>query len=213
MWSPSHFSHRWFPGLAALAFSAAASLPALSWAQSAELAGVHYPAMQKIDGQDLVLNGSGISYRAVAKLYTMALYVPRKSTKANAILSEPGPRQLRIVMLQAMRIDELNKVINTGIEANSSREEFFALVPAIQKMSDQFGLLPRLTKGSVITIDGLPRQGTVMALNGNPMGPLIDDPRLFNAILRVWLGDKPNSEVLKDALLSYTPPPVLNALD
>lgn len=211
----SHSSSRrpWLNWLAAVAAGVLIVAPTVCSAQSAELAGVHYPATQKLDGQEMVLNGSGISYRAVAKLYTVALYVPRKSNKASAILGEAGPRQLRIVMLQAMRVDELNRVINTGIEANSSRDEFFALVPAIQKMSDQFGLLPRLTKGSVITIDGSPKQGTMLALNGNPMGPAIEDPRLFNAILRVWLGDKPNSEVLKDALLSYTPPPVLNALD
>jgi len=203
----------WVSGWLACCLLAALCLPVGARAQSAELAGVHYPPAQKLGGQTAVLNGSGISYRAVAKFFTVGLYTPRKSDKASVILGESGPRQLRFVMLQGARIDELAKLITTGIESNSSREEFFALIPAIRKMGDQFAPLPRLAKGHVITIDWVPQQGTVFALNGTPMGPAIEDARFFNAVLRVWLGEHPYSEVLKDALLSFTPPPVLNALD
>ena len=211
----SHSSSRrpWLNWLAAVAAGVLIVAPTVCSAQSAELAGVHYPATQKLDGQEMVLNGSGISYRAVAKLYTVALYVPQKASKSDAIFATGGPKQLRFVMLQGMRVDELGKAITNGIEANSSREQFFRLIPAIRAMGEQFGRMPRLAPHDVVTLDDAPQRGTVIAVNGQAMGAPIKDPAFFPAVLRVWLGDKPNTMDLKNALLDSKAQPVLSALE
>jgi hypothetical protein len=182
-------------------------------AQNADLAGVNYPASLKVEGTPLVLNGSGISYRAVAKIYTVALYVPKKANTADAVLAVNGPKQLRFVMLQGMRIDELGKMITKGVETNSTRSQFFGMIPSIRMMGEQFSHIKRMAAGDSFAIEWVPKRGTVFFVNDQPAGLPITDPEFFNAILRVWLGKSPPSQGLKDALLDYHAPPVLNALD
>ena len=48
-----------------------------AWSQSADMLGVNYPANTRVEGVPLVLNGSGVNYRGMAKQYTLALYSPR----------------------------------------------------------------------------------------------------------------------------------------
>jgi hypothetical protein len=202
-----------FSGMAVLGLGLTLSLTPVAHAQNAALAGVNYPTTLKVEGMPLVLNGSGISYRAVAKVYTVALYVPKKADKADAILAIAGPKQLRFVFLQSMRIDELGKLITSGVETNSTRAQFFGMIPAIRTMGEQFSHIKRMVTGDTFAIEWVPKRGTVFYVNDQPAGLPIQDPEFFNAILRVWLGKTPPSQGLKDALLDYHAPPVLNALD
>lgn len=187
-------------------------LPHMAHAQSADVVGVHYPPTIKVEGSNLTLNGSGISYRAVAKLYTVGLYVPQKASKSDAIFATGGPKQLRFVMLQGMRVDELGKVITKGIENNSSREEFFKLIPSIRMMGEEFSRIKRLNAGDVFAIEFVPKRGTMFFVNGQPAGLPLEDGGFFPAVLRTWLGNRPVTQDLKDALLDYKAPPVLDAL-
>jgi hypothetical protein len=56
-------------------------------------------------------------------------------------------------------------------------------------------------EGDVITFDWLPDGGTFVALNGEARGHPIPGDDVYRALLRVWLGDRPTSGGLKDALL------------
>jgi hypothetical protein len=198
--------------LGALGLSALAGLSCMAHAQSADTVGVHYNAAIKVEGTPLTLNGTGVSYRAVAKLYTVGLYVPQKSSKADVIFSADGPKELRFVMLQGMRVDEIGKVITKGIESNSTREEFFRLIPAIRTMGEQFSRIRRMNPNDALSVEYVPKRGTVFYVNGSPVGLPIDDPTFFPAVLRVWLGNHPTTQDLKDALLDFRAPPVLDAL-
>ncbi|MDE2402693.1 MAG: chalcone isomerase family protein [Burkholderiales bacterium] len=181
-------------------------------AQSADIAGVRYPSTLNVEGTPLVLNGSGISYNAVAKVYTVALYLPRKSDNTETVLSQEGPKQLRFVMLKSTRVDELGRIITSGIESNNPREDFFRLIPAIQRMGEQFSHIQRLSAGDSFVIEWVPKRGTVFTVNEQPVGLPIADPGFFTSVLRVWLGKAPRSPDLKTALLDYHAP-VLNVLD
>jgi hypothetical protein len=199
-------------GLAVLGLSIALGAIPLAHAQSADQAGVHYPPSIKVEGATLVLNGSGISYRAVAKLYSVGLYVPQKSNKADVVFATGGPKQMRFVMLQGMRVDELGKVITKGIETNSSREEFFKLIPSIRIMGEQFSRIKRLNTGDTFAVEYVPKRGTMFFVNGQPAGLPLEDAGFFPAVMRTWLGNRPVTQDLKDALLDYKAPPVLDAL-
>lgn len=196
--------------IAGLAF--ALGLTHVASAQTADVVGVHYPPTIKVEGTNLTLNGSGISYRAVAKLYTVGLYVPQKASKSDAIFATGGPKQLRFVMLQGMRVDELGKVITKGIESNSSREEFFKLIPSIRAMGEEFSRIRRLNTGDIFAVEYVPKRGTMFFVNGQPAGLPLEDASFFPAVLRTWLGNRPVTQDLKDALLDYKAPPVLDAL-
>lgn len=201
--------------LAVLASALAVLGPALipvARAQSADLAGVSYPGTIKVEGQTLVRNGSGISYNAITKLYTVALYVEQKSDQPEAIVTQGGPKQLRFVMLKSTRVDELGRIITSGIERNNERDDFFRLIPAIRAMGEQFAHIQRLAAGDHFVIEWVPKRGTLFIVNGQPVGLPIVDPDFFNSVLRVWLGKTPRSPDLKNALLDYRAP-VPNVLD
>ena len=190
---------------------AATALPA--WGSNTEIAGVRYEPTIKVEGQPLQLNGSGISYRALQKLYTVGLYTPKKSSDANAVLAMPGPKQLRFVMLVPTRVDDLGKLISRGIEANSSRQDFMKLIPATVEMGRIFAKMKRMSAGDTIAIEWVQGRGTIFFVNGQPAGLPVADPAFFDAVLKVWIGTKPTTQDLKDALLDYKAPPLLNALE
>lgn len=198
---------------AGLAMTLVLAASGSAWCQSADVVGVNYAAALRVEGSTLVLNGSGVNYRGMAKQYTLALYAPQKSSNANAVVAGfNAPLQLRFVMLQGMRVDELGMIITRGIEANSNREEFFKLIPSIRIMGEVFSRIKRLDAGDTFAIEYVPKRGTVFYVNDQPAGLPISEPAFFPAVSRVWLGNKPVTQDLKDALLDFKPPPVLDAL-
>ncbi len=186
--------------------------PALH-AQTAEMVGVHYEPTVRADGKELTLNGTGVAYRAMVKLYAVGLYLPGKAHQTAEVLGQSGAKQLRFVMLRSMRVDELGKLITRGIETNCSRQDFFGLIPAIRTMGEQFSHIQRLNAQDVFTIAYAPDQGTSFLINGTPVDTPIKDPGFFPAILKVWLGDRPTTSDLKNALLDHKALPVLSALE
>lgn len=196
-----------------MALTAGLSIAAPAMAAGTEIVGVRYEPTIKVEGQALVLNGSGISYRALQKLYTIGLYTTAKGKTTEAVLAAPGPKQLRFVMLVPMRVDELGKLIARGVEVNSSRAEFLKLIPATVEMGRIFSHMRRMAVGDVIAIEWVPGRGTVFFVNRQPAGLPITNPGFFDAVLKVWIGPRPTTQDLKDALLDYTAPPLLDALE
>ena len=75
------------------ALLASASLTGGSaWAQAVEVANVKYESTLDLAGQKLVLNGAGIRYKFVVKVYTAGLYLTHKAGTTAEVLSAPGPK-------------------------------------------------------------------------------------------------------------------------
>jgi Chalcone isomerase-like len=203
----------WLVSRCAAVLALSAGLMSQASASNTEIAGVHYEPKVKVEGQQLQLNGSGLSYKALAKVYTVGLYTTRKSSKADEVLGMDGPKQLKFVMLVPMRIDELGKLIARGIEANSSRDDFMKLIPSTVDMGRTFSKLRRMAPGDNVVIEWVPRRGTVFYVNGQPAGLPIGQQDFFNAVLKVWIGKSPTTQDLKDALLDFKPAPLLDALE
>ncbi|RZL11111.1 MAG: hypothetical protein EOP40_03860 [Rubrivivax sp.] len=201
------------PRALALAVALAVVLPAAAQTSNTEIAGVRYEPTVKVEGRSLVLNGSGLSYRGLQKVYTVGLYLEAKAAAADAVLAMAGPKQLRFVMLVPMRVDDLGKLIARGIETNSSRAEFMRLIPATVEMGAIFSHMKRMVPGDVITIEWVPQRGTMFFVNGQPVGLPVAAPEFFTAVMKVWIGPKPTTQDLKDALLDYKAPPMLDALE
>ena len=64
-----------------------------------------------------------------------------------------------------------------------------------------FAQTPALKKGDQLSLDWTPNEGTQCYLNGKKLGELMPDQAFYNAVLRIWLGDKPVDSSLKPALL------------
>lgn len=187
----------------AAALSLSSSLPAL--AQTTEVAGVKYDNTVQVAGTRLALNGAGVRFKAIFKVYTAGLYLGAKAATTNAVIAAPGPKRMHIVMLREIDANELGKLFTRGMQDNATREEFAKSIPGTIRLSDVFSARKRLTAGDAFFVEYVPGTGTTIVVNGKPQNEPIKEPEFFNSLMRIWLGDRPADAQLKDALLGKAP--------
>lgn len=175
------------------------ALPARS--QDTDVGGVRHPASVSVQGTALQLNGAGIRYKAVFKVYTAGLYLSQKADTPETALASTGPKRMHITMLREIDANELGKLFTRGVEDNTPKGEYARLVPGLIRMGEVFSAHKKLLPGDTFTIDWLPGQGTVIAVKGQVQGQPFKEPEFFQALMRIWLGKNPADHVLKDALL------------
>ena len=180
------------------------SLACLSAAQAdtVEVGGVKYETVEQVGGSKLPLNGAGVRYKAIFKVYTAGLYLPAKMNTAEQIYAATsGPRRVHIVMLREIDANELGKLFTQGMEKNSPRDIFAKSINGTIKMADMFSKRKKLVSGDSFTVDWLPGTGTLISVNGKVESEPIKEPEFYTALLSLWLGPSPADNLLKDALL------------
>jgi hypothetical protein len=176
-------------------------------AQTIELAGVKYPPTVQLAGNTLLLNGAGIRYKFVIKVYTAGLYLGAKAATPEAVLAASGPKRLHVVMLRDIDANELGRLFTRGMQDNAPKEEFSKSIAGTLRMADIFSAKKKLVAGDNFSVDWVPGTGTTVLVNGKPQGEPVKEPEFFNALLRIWLGQSPADRLLKDALLGQTARP------
>lgn len=171
-------------------------------ADTVDLAGVKYETVEQVGGAKLPLNGAGIRYKAIFKVYTAGLYLPTKMSTPEAVYAAAGaPRRVHIVMLREIDGNELGKLFTQGMEKNSPREIFAKSINGTIKMADLFSKRKKLAAGESFTVDWIPGTGTVISVNGKAEMEPIKEPEFYTALMSIWLGPSPADVQLKDALL------------
>jgi len=186
---------------AAAAAALVLPLAAHAQAQGIELAGVKYEPTAQVANTKLVLNGAGIRYKAIFKVYTAGLYLTAKATTPETVLATPGPRRMHITMLRDIDANELGKLFTRGMEQNTSRDDFMKSIAGTIKLSEVFSAKKKLVAGDSFFVDWIPGQGTVIVVNGKPANEPIKEPEFYSSLLKIWLGHAPADSMLKDALL------------
>ena len=170
-------------------------------AQALEIAGTPFPDAVSVAGKPLVLNGAGVRYKAMFKVYSAALYVPHKTQVVAEAWSTDTPKRLRLVMLRDIDSTELGSMFARGMEENAERGSMVKLLPGIMRMSQIFTDHKRMVPGNSIQFDWVPGTGGVLAINGQTLSEPFREPEFFRGLLSIWLGPKPADWKLKDALL------------
>lgn len=166
-----------------------------------------------VNGQRLVLNGAGVRYKLVFKLYAMALYLPKKSSSVDEIIAMPGPKRIRMLALREMPVADFGRMTARGIQASATREDFVKILPDIARIGQLYGAYDRTALGDEILMDWTPGAGLTVRFRGALQGDPFVQPELFNTLLKIWLGDKPADAQLKEALLGHAAAPVKDAGD
>lgn len=192
-----------------LAAALAALLGApLAQAQSVtEVAGVKYESAVQIGNARLLLNGAGIRYKAIFKVYTAGLYLGAKAATTEAVLAAPGAKRMHIVMLRDIDANELGKLFTRGMQDNSPKEEFSKSIAGTIRLSELFSAKKKLAAGESFSVDYVPGQGTTVLINGKASIEPIKEPEFFASLLKIWLGHAPADAQLKDALLGKAAAP------
>ncbi|HEU6455716.1 MAG TPA: chalcone isomerase family protein [Roseateles sp.] len=190
----THNAIRWIAGLGlALGLGTAA--------QAVEVGGLKFDDTVKIGGKELKVNGAGVRTRIIIKVYSLVLYLPEKKDTTAGVLESPGPRRFTLGMLREVTGDELGQAFLAGITANTDKAERSKFVNQLAQFGEAFVNIPQAKKGDLITVDWIPDTGTVMHFNGKQIGEPLKDVGFYNAVLKIWLGDKPVDSSLKPQLL------------
>jgi len=176
-------------------------LSAIAMAQAVDVSGVKFDNPIELRGTKLELNGAGIRYKAVFKVYAAGLYLTKKAGTPEEVMAAPGPKRLSITMLREIDSAELGKLFTRGVEDNSPRSEMSKLIPGLVRMGQIFSDQKRLFPGENFVIEWIPGTGTVITVKGKVQGEPFKEPEFFNALMRIWLGPNPADWKLKEALL------------
>lgn len=167
-----------------------------STALAGELAGVTLPDTTLVGDTKLNLNGMGLRKKLWVKVYVGALYVKERSSDPSKLLAADTPRQMVMHFLYEVGSDKLIEAWKEGFAGNSA-----AALPALQQRLDQFCALWRTMKvGESAVMTYVPGAGTKLEVGGKELG-VISGKDFADALLAVWVGDKPPTTDLKKGIL------------
>ena len=170
-------------------------------AATVDVAGVKFEDPIDQRGAKLLLNGTGVRYKAIFKVYSAGLYLPKKVTTPEEALAMTGPKRISITMLRDIDSTELGKLFTRGVEDNAPKTEMSKLIPGLLRMGQIFSDQKKLVTGDSFTFEWVPGTGGVLTVKGKAQGEPFKEPEFYIALLRIWLGPNPADWKLKDSLL------------
>jgi len=167
----------------------------VAWAGSLE--GVTMDDAIVVDGTTLHLNGMGVRKKLWVEVYVAGLYLEQKTSDAGQAVTSPGSRRVVMHFLTNKATKKkMDAAWLEGFEANSPTE-----FDALRDRVEQFiGLFGDMKDGDEIELTMGPDAVTSASLNGEVKGT-VQGEDFGQALLRVWLGEKPPSNDLKKGLL------------
>ena len=156
-------------------------------------------------GPELVLNGAGVRHRMLfIKVYVGALYLTAKTTDAGKIIKDHGPRRVVMhILADEVTAGDFIASLNNALAANHIPAELALLESRIRDLNGMMSAVGVLKKGAVVLLDYVPGTGTRVTVNGEQK-IVIKGEDFFQALLRIWIGQKPVDGRLRDAMLGGT---------
>lgn len=165
---------------------------------AAEVAGVKFEDAARVAQATLELKGAGLRKRFFFQVYAVGLYVA--DAKADPI-AQGGAKRVAMHMLRDVGAERFTQALVDGMRPNHDEATMQALEPRIAQLSAIMAEVKEAKKGMAIALDWVPGTGTRVTLDGAPAGQPIEGEDFYRALLRIWLGEKPVQDDLKQALL------------
>ena len=168
-------------------------LLAASGAEAASVAGIELPAQR----DELTLQGAGLLRKGlVFKIYVGALYLAREADAANVLSSVP--KRLDIHYFHNTPKKHMVRVAEETLGKNLTAERLARHKANIAILHNAYR---DGKKGGFASLIFRPNAGLTYAMDGETVVTINDDA-FANDYFRVWLGEKPSSATMKQALLS-----------
>ena len=153
------------------------------------------------EGTELVLNGAGLREIFFVDVYSAGLYLTQKSNDANTVITMKGPKSVRLVLERDVDAADFVEALNDGITDNTTEKEREELKTELQSLIAVMNLIGDVKKGDQVDFDFTNKHATSVSVNGKLIGEKIGGLKLYQAVLKIWLGDKPIDSGLKADLL------------
>lgn len=180
---------------------AALAALSLNLAHAVDIAGVKFDDKTRLGNGEALVNGAGLRKKAFFKVYAMALYLPEKQAGAEGALAAKGNKRVAIHLLRDLSAQQFVDALNEGVANNHSESEMTALKDRLKQFSDAMLGIGEAKTGTVVLIDWHPENGTLLNVNGQARGKAIAGEDFYKALLKIWIGNNPVQDDLKQALL------------
>ena len=160
-----------------------------------------FDAAADVRGTKLQLNGAGTRFKAIFRVYDMALYTTKKVATPQELLALPGPKRLSFVALREIPGTDLGRLFIKGLAENSSEEQVRKHTVSTTRFIEIFSGRSKLMPGDGFAMEYVPGKGTQFFIVGQPQGAPVGDDEFFQMVLKIWVGTAPADRLLKDALL------------
>lgn len=171
------------------------------------VAGVPFNASEKVGASETALNGAGVRGVMMLNAYAVGLYLPSKQTTAAEAYQAKGAKRIRVVLLMDAPAERLAQSLVRGIEKNHDDEVRAKLQMRLDAFRAAVVSVGTAKVRDVADFDWLPNeqndQGGVMRflLNGKQYGADIEGEDFYQAVMSIWLGERPTDRALKADLL------------
>jgi hypothetical protein len=165
-----------------------------------------FMATTQVAGERLQLNGGGSFYKAAFRVFDAALYTRNPVRSEPAFEGLAGAKRLHFVAARDIRSSELLDLLVLRAVAMASPDDAVRLTAGMSQMASRLKSSLQLKRGDSFGFDFVPGRGTLLLINGDPMGSPMVDAGLFNLLLQPWLGAYPADIALKQALLGQAEP-------
>ncbi|MBI3187141.1 MAG: chalcone isomerase family protein [Gammaproteobacteria bacterium] len=164
-----------------------------------DIAGITVPDQACINhGNALHLNGAGTREKLFTDIYVGALYLPDKSHKADDIINSEVPRRIALYFVyKEVSATKLIEGWQDGFELNNDAQQLQVME---SRLKQSYGYFSTMKSGDVIFLDYIPGQGTRLIIN-NELKGVIAGSDFYRAVLKIWLGEHPAQEELKQGML------------
>ena len=121
------------------------------------------------------------------------------------MLAAKGAKRIVITLLRDLSAQQFVEALQDGVASNHSEAEMSALKDRLKQFSEAMLSVGEAKSGTTVLIDWLPESGTRLTVNGQAKSKDIAGEEFYQALLKIWLGNKPVQDDLKQALLGKAP--------
>src|SRR5512144_965944 len=166
---------------------------------AATVGGVTFQESVRIttDGPELILNGAGERRILLLRIYAIALYLPSPAHSLTEAIALKGPKRMHMVMLRnEITAKQVHDHVIARIEDGSQPAEMALMKTRLAELDRIIEAERVINLGGSIMLDFVPGKGTIIRVDGAQKGEPIPGEDFYDALLRIWLGDKAKSITL-----------------
>lgn len=173
-------------------------------AAAVEVGGVKFDDKTRVDPANCWSTVPGYARRPSSRSMRWRFTCRRSALTPRSRAGGQGAKRISLSLLRDLSPQQFVEALQEGVTSNHSEAEMAGLKERLKQFSDSMLAAGEPKTGTVVLIDWLPENGTRLTVNGQAKGKDIAGEDFYKALLKIWLGNKPVQDDLKQALLGKT---------
>lgn len=159
---------------------------------------IRYEDSAVVGQTTLQLNGAGLRKKVFFKVYAAGLYVPQKAQTAQGVLEQNGAARVRLGLLRDVSAKSFVSALEEGLQDNTDEATRKEIAPELAKLIKAMNEIGDVKEGDLVDFDFSGKTTSVL-VNGKLVADNIGGKKLFDSVLRIWLGENAIDDKLKRA--------------